>query len=288
MDGRPESSITVSAQAIDVAPVRVAGGRLTDDLRAIEIVWRRELIRFFRIRARALTALIQPIVFLFILGTGLSSLVSSRASGINFRTFMFPGVLTMTVLFTAIFSAISIVWDREFGFLKEVMVAPVSRTAVALGKVAGGATVAMFQGAVALLLAPVVGVKLSIDQIVSIVGLMLLLATVMTSFGILIAARQKSMEGFQMMMNFLLMPMFFLSGAFFPLRGVPPWMAWLSTIDPVTYGVDSLRQAVLRRSVPAEMLSALTVHPMATNVFVMALLSVAFIIPAVWQFSRQE
>jgi ABC-2 type transport system permease protein len=123
---------------------------------------------------------------------------------------------------------------------------------------------------------------------VSVVGLMLLLATVMTSFGILIAARQKSMEGFQMMMNFLLMPMFFLSGAFFPLRGVPPWMAWLATIDPVTYGVDSLRQVVLKRSVPVDVLSALTIHPLATNVVVMALLSVAFIIPAVWQFGRQE
>ena len=168
-----------------------------------------------------LAALGQPMLYLFVFGTGLGSAMSTatQTGAIDFRQFMFPGTLAMTVLFTAIFSAISIVWDREFGFLKEVMVAPVSRTAVALGKVAGGATVAMFQGVVALLLAPVVGVKLSIDQIVSIVGLMLLLATVMTSFGILIAARQKSMEGFQMMMNFLLMPMFFLSGAFFPLRG---------------------------------------------------------------------
>ena len=234
-------------------------------------------------------ALGRPLLYLFVFGTGLAPAMSTATSGaFDFRQFMFPGVLAMAVLFSAIFSAISIMWDREFGFLKEVMVAPVSRTAVALGKVAGGATVAMFQGVVALLLAPVVGVKLSIEQLVSIVGLMLLLATVMTSFGILIAARQTSMEGFQMMMNFLLMPMFFLSGAFFPLRGVPLWMSWLSTIDPVTYGVDSLRQAVLRRSVPAEMLSALTIHPMATNVIVMALLSVAFIVPAVWQFGRQD
>jgi ABC-2 type transport system permease protein len=252
-------------------------------------IWYRDVIRFSRDRPRIIAALAQPMLYLFVFGTGLGSAMSgSRAGAVDFRQFMFPGTLAMTVLFTAIFSAISIVWDREFGFLKEVMVAPVSRTAVALGKVAGGATVAMFQGVVALLLAPVVGVKLSIDQIVSIVGLMLLLATVMTSFGILIAARQKSMEGFQMMMNFLLMPMFFLSGAFFPLRGVPPWMAWLATIDPVTYGVDSLRQVVLRRSVSADLLGALTVHPMATNVFVMALLSVAFIIPAVWQFGRQD
>src|SRR5437667_1805704 len=255
---------------------------ITRDLKGAYTIWYRDVIRFSRDRPRIIAALAQPLLYLFVFGTGLGSAMSGSPTGpVDFRQFMFPGILAMTVLFTAIFSAISIVWDREFGFLKEVMVAPVSRTAVALGKVAGGATVAMFQGVVALLLAPVVGVKLSIEQIVAIVGLMLLLATVMTSFGILIAARQKSMEGFQMMMNFLLMPMFFLSGAFFPLRGVPLWMSWLSTIDPVTYGVDSLRQAVLKRSVPAEMLSALTIHPMATNVLVMALLSVAFIIPAV-------
>src|SRR5438067_786609 len=262
---------------------------LTRDLKGAYTIWYRDVIRFGRDRVRMLAALGQPMLYLFVFGTGLAPAMSTATGGaLDFRQFMFPGILAMAVLFTSMFSAISIVWDREFGFLKEVMVAPVSRTAVALGKVAGGATVAMFQGVVALLLAPVVGVKLSIEQIAAIVGLMLLLATVMTSFGILIAARQKSMEGFQMMMNFLLMAMFFLSGAFFPLRGVPLWMAWLSTIDPVTYGVDSLRQAVLKRSVPAEMLSALTVHPMATSVIVMALLSLAFIIPAVWQFGRQE
>ena len=249
---------------------------LRRNLKGAYTIWYRDVIRFSRDRPRILAALAQPMLYLFVFGTGLGSAMSgSPAGAVDFRQFMFPGTLAMTVLFTAIFSAISIVWDREFGFLKEVMVAPVSRTAVALGKVAGGATVAMFQGVVALLIAPIV-------------GLMLLLATVMTSFGILIAARQKSMEGFQMMMNFLLMPMFFLSGAFFPLRGVPPWMAWLAILDPVTYGVDSLRQVVLRRSVPAEMLRALTVHPTAMNVLVMAVLSVAFIIPAVWQFGRQD
>jgi len=117
---------------------------------------------------------------------------------------------------------------------------------------------------------------------------MLLLATVMTSFGILIAARQKTMEGVQMMMQFLLMPMFFLSGAFFPLRGVPLWLSWLSRIDPVTYGVDSLRQAALGRTAPPALLAALTLHPMATNIVVMLALMVAFIIPGVWQFARQE
>jgi ABC-2 type transport system permease protein len=264
---------------------------LKRNLKGAYTIWYRDVIRFVRDRTRIVATLAQPFLYLFVFGTGLGSAMSGSGSAvgaIDFRQFMFPGTLAMTVLFTAVFSAISIVWDREFGFLKEVMVAPVSRTAVALGKVAGGATVAMFQGVVALLFAPIVGVSLSAGQIVSIVGLMLLLATVMTSLGILIAARQKTMEGFQMMMNFLLMPMFFLSGAFFPLRGVPLWMSWLSTVDPVTYGVDSLRQVVLRRSVAPGILAALTVHPVATNVVVMCLLSLAFIVPAVWQFGRQE
>jgi len=259
------------------------------NLKGAYTIWYRDVLRFLRDRARILASLGQPLLFLFVFGTGLAPAMSATTGGaLDFRQFMFPGILAMTVLFTGIFSAVSIVWDREFGFLKEVMVAPVSRTAIALGKVAGGATVAMFQGVVVLLLAPIVGVKLTVSEIVVIIGLMLLLATVMTSFGILIAARQKTMEGVQMMMQFLLMPMFFLSGAFFPLRGVPLWLAWLSRIDPVTYGVDSLRQAALGRTAPPALLAALTLHPMTTNIVVMLALMVAFIIPGVWQFARQE
>jgi ABC-2 type transport system permease protein len=262
---------------------------LRRNLKGAYTIWYRDVIRFTRDRVRMLAALGQPLLYLFVFGTGMAPAMSATTNGaLDFRQFMFPGILAMAVLFTAIFSAISVVWDREFGFLKEVMVAPVSRTAVALGKVAGGATVAMFQGVIVLLLAPVVGVRMSPGQVSAIVGLMLLLATVMTSLGLVIAARQRTMEGFQMMMNFLLMPMFFLSGAFFPLRGVPLWMTWLSRVDPVTYGVDALRQEVLKGSVSPALLGALTVHPMATNVVVMAALSVAFIIPAVWQFGRQD
>jgi ABC-2 type transport system permease protein len=145
----------------------------------------------------------------------------------------------------------------------------------------------MFQGLIVLLLAPVIGVRLGIADIINIVLLMLLMAVVMTAFGILIASRQRTMEGFQMIMQFLMMPMFFLSGAFFPLRNVPTWMSVLSRLDPVTYGVDALRQATLRRSVTTEMLGALRLHSMSTDVMVMAGLAVLFIVPAVWQFGRQ-
>lgn len=262
---------------------------LRRNLRGAYTIWYRDVLRFVRDRPRILAAMAQPLLYLFVFGTGLASAMAPAASGgLDFRQFMFPGILSMAVLFTAIFSAISVVWDREFGFLKEVMVAPVSRTAVALGKVAGGATISMFQGVVVLVLAPVIGVRLGLATIIEIIALMLLLACVATAFGLVIAARQKSMEGFQMIMNFLLMPMFFLSGAFFPLRGVPLWLAWLARIDPVTYGVDSLRGATLKRSVPPDVLASLTLYPVSVDVTVMAVLAVAFLIPAVWLFGRQD
>jgi ABC-2 type transport system permease protein len=262
---------------------------LRRDLKGAYTIWYRDVLRFLRDRTRVVTSLAQPLLFLFVFGSGLAPAMSGLGGGsLSFTEFMFPGILGMTVLFTSIFSAVSIVWDREFGFLKEVMVAPVSRAAVALGKVAGGSTVAMFQALIVLVLAPLIGIKLTWDQLLILVGLMLLLAAMMTSFGILIAARQRTMEGFQMIMQFLLMPMFFLSGALFPLRSVPLWMTWLSRIDPVTYGVDPLRQVALRASIPAEFLQGLSLHPLATDIVVMVGIGLIFIVPAVWLFSKQD
>ena len=262
---------------------------LQRDLKGAYTIWYRDVLRFLRDRTRVLTSLAQPLLFLFVFGGGLAPAMSGLGGGnLSFTEFMFPGILGMTVLFTSIFSAVSIVWDREFGFLKEVMVAPVSRAAVALGKVAGGSTVAMFQALIVVVLAPLIHIKLSVVQLLILVGLMLLLAAVMTSFGILIAARQRTMEGFQMIMQFLLMPMFFLSGALFPLRGVPLWMSVLSRIDPVTYGVDPLRQVALRESVPAQFLQTLSLHPIATDVVVMVGIGLVFIVPAIWLFSKQD
>ncbi len=259
------------------------------NLKGAFTIWYRDVLRYVRDRARLVTSLAQPLLFLFVFGDGLSSAMTNLGGGhLDFKQFMFPGILGMTVLFTSIFSAVSIVWDREFGFFKEVMVAPVSRAAVALGKVAGGSTIAMFQGAIILILAPFIGIRMTFGQIVVLLALMLLLAGVMTSLGILIAARQRTMEGFQMIMNFLLMPMFFLSGAFFPLNNVPLWMEWLSKADPVTYGVDPLRQVILRESVPPMVLEMIRLHPIRTDVLIMLGFGLAFIVPAVWLFSRQD
>lgn len=259
------------------------------NLKAIYTIWSRDVIRFSRNRVRIIASLGQPVLFLFVFGAGLSPAMAPLGGGtLNFEQFMFPGILAMAVLFTAIFSAVSIVWDREFGFLKEVMVAPVSRVAVALGKLAGGSTVALFQGSLVLLFAPLLGIKLTAFQIFGLLGLMLMMAAMMSALGILIAARQRSMEGFQVIMNFLMLPMFFLSGAFFPLEGVPAWMELLSRVNPVTYGVDPLRQVALRESVPQMFLEAMRLHPITTNVALMAAFGTAFLIPAVWLFSRRD
>lgn len=263
--------------------------RLVHNLKGIYTIWLRDVLRFVRDRSRILASLGQPLLFLFVFGGGLSPAMSELGGGyIEFKQFMFPGILAMAVLFTSIFSAVSIVWDREFGFLKEVMVAPVSRVSVALGKVAGGSTVALFQGVLVMVFAPLLGIRITVEQLVYLIGLMLLLAGMMTSLGILIAARQKTMEGFHMIMNFIMLPMFFLSGAFFPLNGVPLWMEILSKVNPVTYGVDPLRQVALREVVPSQYMELLRLHPIRTDLVVMAAFVVIFIVPAIWLFSKQD
>ena len=231
----------------EVASVRVAGGRWRDDARAVKVVWRRELIRFGRNRLRIITSLVQPVLFLFVLGTGLSSLVSRGLpphAGVNFRTFMFPGVVAMTVLFTSIFSAVSIVWDREFGFLREMLVAPVRRWALIAGKTAGGATVATLQALIMLALAGLVGVPYSPLLLLTLAGEMLLAAVAVTSLGTALASRMAQVESFQVVMQFVVLPLFFLSGALFPLRGLPQWLEVLTRLDPLAYIVDPMRRAV--------------------------------------------
>lgn len=228
------------------AAIRVAGGRWQDDLRAVKMVWRRELIRFSRNRLRIITSLVQPILFLFVLGTGLASLMgrSLGAGGADFRTFMFPGVVAMTVLFTAIFSSVSIVWDREFGFLREMLVAPVRRGALVVGKCAGGATVATLQAIIMLALAGLVHVPYSPALVFTLIGEMLLAAVAITALGTALASRISQVESFQAVMQFVVLPLFFLSGALFPLRSLPTWLAVLTKFDPLAYIVDPMRRAV--------------------------------------------
>jgi ABC-2 type transport system permease protein len=218
---------------------------LRQDLRAVRIVWYRELIRFSSDRLRAVTSLVQPVLFLFVLGTGLSSLAGhGLPPGIGFKTFVYPGVLAMSVLFTAIFSAGSIVWDREFGFLREMLVAPVSRSAIVLGKCLGGATVATFQGIVILALAGAAGVPYNAVLFITVIGELLLLSFTLTAFGVMMAARITQMQAFMALTQMLVMPLFFLSGALYPLNGLPAWLTVLTRFDPLTYIVSPMRHAV--------------------------------------------
>jgi ABC-2 type transport system permease protein len=215
------------------------------DLRAVSIVWRRELIRFRTDRLRAVTSLVQPVLFLFILGTGLSGLAGrGLPSGVDFQTFIYPGVLAMSVLFTSIFSAASIVWDREFGFLREMLVAPVRRWAIVIGKCLGGATVATFQGIIFLALAGVAHVPYNPVLLLTLVGELLLLSFTLTAFGVMMAARIKQIQAFMALTQLFVLPLFFLSGALYPLNGLPAWLTVLTRIDPLTYIVDPMRQAV--------------------------------------------
>ncbi len=280
-----------------IARVRVPTRSLRGELRAIRVVWKRELIRFSRDRLRIVTSLVQPFLFLFVLGTGLSRLASAGTHGVNLRTFVYPGVLCMAVMFTAMFSAASLVWDREFGFLREMMVAPVRRCSLVLGKCLGGATVAAFQGVIVLCLAGLVGIPYAATLIISVFGLLLLLAFAITAFGVMFAARVSQMQSFMALMQMAIMPMFFLSGALFPVSGLPQWLSILNRLDPLTYAVDPMRRIVFshlhissaaRRALDPGITWWGWHVPAGVEAAVIALLGGAMLLVAIAEFSSTE
>ncbi len=288
------------AAGVLVEEIRVAvpEGGLRHDLRAIGIVWRRELIRFRTDRLRAITALIQPLLFLFILGTGLGSLAGgSMPPGISFKTFIYPGVLAMSVLFTAIFSAASIVWDREFGFLREILVAPVSRASIVIGKCLGGATIATFQGIIFLVLAGAADVPYNPLLLLTLVGELLLLSFTLTAFGVMMAARIKQFQAFMALTQMLVFPLFFLSGALYPLTGLPAWLSVLTRIDPLTYIVGPMRHAVFSYlSIPAAYKERLSpgvtwgswVVPIGLSLGIVAVMGLTMMAIAIVEFRKTE
>jgi ABC-2 type transport system permease protein len=291
---------TTAPPAVVTMPPRVS----VSMAQAVYIIWYRDVIRFWRDRVRLVMSLAQPILYLAIFGVGLSSTLGRSGSlggaglpaSFSYIQFMYPGVLGMAVLFTAIFSAMSVVWDREFGFLREILVAPISRSAVALGKALGGATQAALQGVVMLVFAPFVGVHLTVVSVVEVIPLLFLLAFALTSFGVAISARLKTMQGFQMVMNFLMMPMFFLSGALFPLRGLPGWMTVLTRVDPVAYGIAPVRSAILGGAgLPQAAVDRLTsvtigsyIVPVGVDVGVLAAFSAAMLAIAMRSFRHRD
>lgn len=260
--------------------------QLKQDLVTVYVLWFRDLKRFLRERSRIVGMIGQPLLYLLIMGNGLGAAFRLAAAppGFDYVTFMYPGILGMSVLFTSLFAAVSIIWDRQFGFLKEILVAPVSRTAVVIGKALGGSTVALIQAAILLAIAPLVGVPLTAGMVLKLLGAMFLIAFAITGLGMAVAARMETMEGFQMLMNFLVMPMFLLSGAFFPLRGVPGWMEALMRVNPLTYGVDVLRN-ILYADFPGREL--LVSYTLGHNLAVVAGFGLLTLTAAVAQFVRR-
>ena len=282
--------------------VAVPARSIRADMRAVSIVWRRELIRFRTDRLRAITSLVQPVLFLFVLGTGLSRLASrGLPAGVDFRTFIYPGVLAMSVLFTAIFSAASIVWDREFGFLREMLVAPVRRWAIVVGKCLGGATVATFQGLIFLALAGVAHVPYDPVLLLTLVGELLLLSFTLTAFGVMMAARIKQFQAFMALTQMLVFPLFFLSGALYPLNGLPGWLTVLTRLDPLTYVVGPMRHLVFSHlNVSPQVATFLNtrlapditwggwVVPLWLSLGIVAAMGVAMMSVAIAEFSKTE
>ncbi|MDD4876511.1 MAG: ABC transporter permease [Dehalococcoidales bacterium] len=253
-------------------------------------MWYRDILRFWRDRMRMFGAIAFPLFFLFIFGSGLSSRMGFLSDGVDFIQFMFPGIIGMTVLMSSFMAGVSLVWDREFGFLKEVLVAPISRTSVAVGKTFGSATVALPTGIIILLLAPLVGVSLSVSTVLGIIPLMFLLAAAMGSLGILLATRIKSMQAFQVVMQMLMFPMLFLSGVFFPVDGLPGWMNVLVKINPATYGIAPIRQVILGGSADSPFNISVFGHTMSLwdNIIVIALFGLIMTLLAMWSFHSQE
>jgi len=294
---RAASATTTPAPGTPVVRVHVPQRSLGSELRAIKIVWRRELIRFRSDRIRMATSLVQPLLFLFVLGAGLQRLSSAGTHGVSLKTFIYPGILCIAVMFTAMFSAASIVWDREFGFLREMMVAPVRRSSIVIGKCLGGATVAGFQGVIVICLAGLVNVPYDPLLILGIFGLQLLLAFAITAFGVMIAVRIKQMQSFMGVMQMVVMPMFFISGALFPVAGLPSWLSVLNRLDPLTYAVDPMRRLVFNH---------LTISPAARHALdpgvtwwgwhvpslleagVIVVLGLVMLSIAIWEFSATE
>ena len=234
----------MSAAVADVVAVRVPERSWRSEARAVRAVWWREMIRFADDRVRIVTALIQPLLFLFVLAPGLQTLSAASTDGVDLTTFMFPGVLCMAMWFSAMISAASLVMDRELGFLREMMVAPVRRSSIVLGKCLGGTTIATTQGVILLALAGLVHVPYDPVLLLGIFGLQLLIAFTVTALGVMVATTVKQAQTFNSVMQVLVFPTVFLSGAMYPVSGLPSWLGVLNRLNPLTYAVDPMRRLV--------------------------------------------
>lgn len=246
----------------------------------IYILWLRELKRYTRSRAQIVASLGNPLLYLLVLGFGLGP-VFQRAGNGNYLQFVAPGVIGMTVLFSSIFSGLGLLWDRQFGFLKETLVAPVSRLQIMIGRTLGGATVAVVQGLMVTMVCFIAGFRpVHLALIPIALGFMVLIALNFAALGMAIGSGLQDMQGFQLIMNFLVMPIYFLSGALFPLKGLPRVLDFITKLDPLSYGIDGMRNVLLEHSYA-------TFQP-ALDLTVLVCVGAVLLVVGAWRFSKIE
>tara|TARA_B100000315_G_C14531525_1_gene566411 strand:+ start:210 stop:1040 length:831 start_codon:yes stop_codon:yes gene_type:complete len=274
---------------------------IAETYRGIWVVAFRELLHFISDRTRIISSLMFPLMFLVVFGAGFSRIVGGLAGGVDFIHFVYPGIVAMTVLTSSLLSGTSVVVDREHGFLKEVLVAPLSRVGIILGKALGGSLTSLSQGIVMLAIAPMIGLSITPLLIVKLLPTLLILSLSLSGLGILMATRMHSQQGFQFLMQLIVFPLMFLAGVFFPVDGVPVWLQVVAKVNPLTYGVDAIRQIFLAplisnttAEIPGgEVISTgitLSGHRMgvAEDVLVIGLIGSVFLLAGVWSFSRTE
>lgn len=253
------------------------------DPNVIYVLVMRELKKFVREKSRLLSSVARPLIWLFFIGAGMSRIVSPT-EGMTYTQYIFPGILGMTILFSSIFSSISIIWDKEFGFMREILVAPVSRVSIVIGKALSGTVVSTLQATVILCLFPLLGLKLALSSVIWVILLCMLVAFCVSAFGILLATFYDSYESFSVIMNFIIMPMFFLSGALYPVKNLPVILKVASKANPLTYGVDALKH----------MINPLSEGPMspdfalATDLVAISLMALFFVVAASMLFERKK
>jgi len=250
------------------------------ELRGIYTLWKREVLRLLREKSRLVSSVVTPILWLIIFGTGLGMSVAAR-TGFSYQQFLFPGIIGQTLLFTAMFMGISVIWDKQFGFMKEILVAPVSRLSIFIGKMLGVGTNSMLQGIIVFALGFFIGVPISAVMVVEAIPLMLLITVGLVCIGLTIASVLNSLENFGVIMTFVNMPMFFLSGALFPVATLPDWLKWVFYINPLTYGVDALRSITMGSGWP-------TILPLWQLILIIVAFDVLMIAVGSYAFTRTK
>jgi ABC-2 type transport system permease protein len=270
---------------------------MSETVRGIWVIAYRELLRFVRERTRIASTLLMPIIFMVVFSEGLKRQIGSLTVGVDFVKFMYPGIVAMSVSINAIFSGLSVVWDREIGFLKEVLVSPLSRSGVVLGKALGAAVIALFQCLVMLAIAPLFGVPVSLEIVAKLIPIVFVLSLSLAGFGLVIGSRMRSQQSFQLLVQMVVFPLTFLAGVFFPVNNVPRWMEVIAKLNPLSYGVDAIRRIFLAGEVVHAPLSSghpiigVTVfgHTTTTleDLLLVGVLGAVLLIGAIFSFNRQ-